>query len=180
MKKTFQLHTEPHVAEIGDVELLFVPEVMGDEFLDNYERLREAQTSIGVDVSDLNKVEPAKLRQVVGSLRLFLARLMVEESAERFARWDVVVAGKTVSTHGDPDLAAVAAAKRKNATVVDKSMRLPDRVLVELLEWAVELYGGGGSRPTLSSSGSAQASPNPGTPGKAVSRSRASLPARGR
>lgn len=26
-KKTFKLNTEPHVAEIGDVELLFIPEI---------------------------------------------------------------------------------------------------------------------------------------------------------
>lgn len=179
-KKTFTINTEPHVAVIGDAELHFVPEVMGDEFLSHYERLREAQSALGVDVGDLAKAEPARLRQVVGALRVFLARLMMPESAETFARWEVVVGGKTVSSHDDPADAAEAAEKRKGAAVVDVGMRLPDRVLVELLEWSVELYGGGSSRPTGLSNDSAPASPSPGTPGKAVSRSRASTSTRGR
>ncbi|MBB6344354.1 hypothetical protein FHU36_000863 [Nonomuraea muscovyensis] len=34
-RRIFQLNTVPHVAEIDDdVELLFKPEVMGDEYLD--------------------------------------------------------------------------------------------------------------------------------------------------
>ncbi|WP_224281768.1 hypothetical protein [Streptomyces sp. LS1784] len=40
MRRTFTINTEPHVAEIGDVELLFRPEVMGDEFPDAYTKLR--------------------------------------------------------------------------------------------------------------------------------------------
>lgn len=51
-------------------------------------------------------------------------------------------------------------------------MRLPDRVLVELLEWSLELYGGGSQRPPTSSNGSATASRPPGTRGKGASRSR--------
>lgn len=52
-----------------------------------------------------------------------------------------------------------------------EGLKLPDRVLIELLEWAVELYGGG--RPSGSSNGSAPASSSPGTRGRAPSRSRA-------
>lgn len=174
MRKTFKLNTEPHVAEIGSTELLFQPEVYGDEFLDHYEALRESQRSLGVDVDDLGSVEPAKLREVVGALRVFLARLMMPESAAQFARWEVVKAGTSAGFFPTPEEAAEHAATVKGSTLVDKSMRLPDRVLVELLEWVVELYGGG-SRPTSSSNGSAPASRTRGTPGRASSRSKGSI-----
>ncbi|WP_433856651.1 hypothetical protein [Streptomyces kronopolitis] len=178
--RTFTLNTEPHVATVGETQLLFQPEVMGDEFLDAYEALQESQKNLGVDVNNLAAADPENLRAVVRSLRLFLARLMLPESAQTFARWEVVKSGKAVSSHATPGEAAEAAAKVKgDATVKDVGMRLPDRVLVELLEWAVELYGGG-QRPTGLSSGSVQASPPPGTRGRAVSPSKASTRARGR
>lgn len=158
MRKTFAIRTEPHVAEIGDnVELLFQPEVMGDEFLDAYERLKETQRGLGVEVDDLANVDPDRLRQTVGALRVFLAQLMLPESAERFARWNVALGGEIVATFGDPEFAHRHAADLEGATVVDAGLRLPDRVLVELLEWTVELYGG--RRPPTSSNGSAPASP---------------------
>ncbi|MGJ5693807.1 hypothetical protein ACM6RM_11585, partial [Streptomyces pratensis] len=47
MRKSFALHTEPHVAEIGDLELLFSPEVMGDAFMDAYTEMRETQAAEG-------------------------------------------------------------------------------------------------------------------------------------
>jgi hypothetical protein len=55
--------------------------------------------------------------------------------------------------------------------------RLPDRILVDLLEWTVEQYG---ARPTGSSSGSAAVSPSRGTRGSATSPSKASTRTRGR
>lgn len=113
------LNTEPHEAEIGDEVLLFTSEVMGDEFLEYYERLREAQSVLGVAVNDLSQVESAKVRQVVAALRMFLARLMPPESAEKFARWDVVVGKKSVAMYHDPVEAAEDAAGGKNAHVVD-------------------------------------------------------------
>lgn len=178
--RTFTLNTEPHVATVGETQLLFQPEVMGDEFLDAYEALQASQKQLGVDVNNLAAAEPENLRAVVRALRLFLARLMLPESAKILAQWQVVTNGQMVSSHGTPEEAAEAAKKAKgDATVKDVGMRLPDRVLVELLEWAVELYGGG-QRPTGSSSGSAPASPPPGTRGRAVSPSRASTRARGR
>lgn len=178
-RRQFTLNTEPHVAEIGTVELLFQPEVMGAQFLDAYEDLQQTQKQLGVDMNDLAGVEPEKLRSIVRSLRVFLARLMLPESAEQFARWDVVQAGKVVESFGTPEEAAEHADGLEDATVVDAGMQLPDRVLVELLEWAVELYGGG-QRPTGLSGGSAGASPPPGTRGRAVSPSKASTRARGR
>ncbi|RWZ77868.1 hypothetical protein EQK42_00635 [Streptomyces albidoflavus] len=178
-RRQFTINVEPHVAEIGDTELLFQPEVMGDEFLDAYEDLQETQKRLGVDVNDLAGVEPEKLRLIVASLRVFLARLMLPESADEFLAWDVVKAGKVVDSYPTEEEAEARAAKLKDAAVRVGGMRLPDRVLVQLLEWAVELYGGG-SRPTTSSTGSAAASPPPGTRGRAVSRSKGSTRTGGR
>ncbi|CAM5301305.1 hypothetical protein AB0F92_22690 [Kitasatospora aureofaciens] len=170
MKKTFALNTEPHIAEVGDHELRFQPEVLGDEFLDAYSRLQDTYKSLDLDLSNPD-VDLGQVREATVALRLFLASLMLPESAEEFARWDIVAAGKTVSSHGDPAQAREAAGGRKGARVVDRGLRLPDRVLIELMEWVVELYGG--QRPPTSSSGSATASPRPGTPGRATSRSKA-------
>lgn len=181
MRRQFMLNTEPHVAEIGtDLELLFQPEIYGDEFLTHYEVLREAQGSVGVDVTDLSEVEGDKLRQAAVALRVFLGRLMLPESANKFARWDVVAGGKPVASYNDPEEAARDAKKRKTtAKVRDASIKLPDRVIVELLEWALILYGGG-DRPNGSSGDSAPASPTPGPVGSGPLRSRASTRARGR
>ncbi|QKW06923.1 hypothetical protein HUT18_11495 [Streptomyces sp. NA04227] len=178
-RRQFTINTEPHVAEIGDVELLFQPEVMGDQFLDAYEDLQQTQKQLGVDINNLSGIAPDKLRAIVQSLRVFLAKLMLPESAQVFARWEVVKGGKAVESFGTREEADAHAAESKGSTVRDSGMRLPDRVLVELLEWAVELYGGG-QRPTGLSGGSAAASPPPGTRGRAVSSSKGSTRTRGR
>ncbi|MGW6414359.1 hypothetical protein [Streptomyces sp. NPDC055055] len=180
--KKFALNKDPHEAEIGDdVTLLFKPEVMGDEFLDSYTQLQETTKRLDVDLSDTANVDLEQVREAKTALRLFLAALMLPESAEHFARWEVRAAGKTVSSHPAPEQAREAAEGRKNARVVDAGLRLPDRVLVELMEWVVELYGGaGGQRPPTSSSDSAPASQRPGQRGRGASPSRASTSTRGR
>ncbi|WP_326791820.1 hypothetical protein OHA79_04525 [Streptomyces sp. NBC_00841] len=82
---------------------------------------------------------------------------------------DVVVDGKPVESFTDAAEADEYAAEIPNARIVD-GLRLPDRVLVELLEWVVELFGGGGGQhPPTSSGGSAAASPPPGRRGTGVS-----------
>ncbi|MFC8466010.1 hypothetical protein [Streptomyces sp. NPDC057250] len=173
MKKTFALRTEPHEAQVGDTVLLFKAEVYGDEFLDAYEQLQEAQRASGIKGGDLSGADPKALRRINAELQAFLARQMLPESAKAFARWDVVAAdGSELGTYHDPQEAADAADVHEGANVVDKGMRLPSRVLVELLEWVVELYSGGENRPTTSSSGSAPASSSPGTRGRGASRSR--------
>lgn len=169
----------PHEAEIGDTSYLFEPEVLGDEFLDRYERLQEANRKLNVDPANLGDTDLSKVREATVAMRVFLASLMLPESASGFARWDVIASGKVISSHPNSEEAAAAAAKRKGATVKDAGRRYPDRVYVDLMEWVVELYGGG-QRPPTSSSGSAPASPPPGRRGKGVSPSRASTSMRGR
>jgi hypothetical protein len=178
VKKTITLNTEPHEAVVGTHTLLFQPEMYGDEFLDAYGRLMDVQKQLG-DVSELS---PDRIRGLYAEMRGFLARLMLPETAEVFSRHEVTATdGTVISVHIDRDAAEAAALEHADgATVEDKSLRLPDRVLVELMEWAVELYGGGGSRPTGSSNGSASASSKGGTPGRAPSSSRASIRGSGR
>lgn len=178
--KSIAFNTEPHTANVGPHTLLFTPEVYGDEFLDAYGRLQDVQKAVN-DGEKLADMGGQKLRHLYREMRGFLARLMVTESAEIFSRHVVTgPAGESIGTFVDHEEAAKAADEVEGATVEDKSLRLPDRVLVELMEWVVELYGGnGGSRPTGSSNASAGRSAKGGTSGRAASRSRASIPAGG-
>lgn len=129
--RQFSIRTEPHVAQIGDIELKLVPEMVGSSFLDGYEKLREAQKGASGDEADA-----ASVRRVTAALREFLSSMMLPESAEAFAQ-----------------------------------MELPDRILIELIEWSAELYGGGAggtggkTRPTTPSSGSSASRRTPGTRG---------------
>lgn len=144
-RKSFSLNTEPHVAEVGEHLFEFRPEVYGDEFLDGYTAMIEAQQALS---GDDGRLDPAKLRELIQQLKDFLVPFMLEESAARF-----------------------------------QETKLPQRVYMQLLEWIAEVYGGAAgkedSRPPTSSGGSATASPKAGRSGRAPSRSRASMPARG-
>ncbi|MFJ8852373.1 hypothetical protein [Streptomyces sp. NPDC102437] len=180
MRKSFALHTEPHVADVGGTELFFQPEVFGDEFMDAYAELRDARKAEGVDLDDLADADPSDIRKSGRALRVFLARQMLPESAEQFLRIDVVKAGKVLRSFQDLEEAEAYAAKQKGARIVD-ALRLPPRVPAELMEWVVELYGGGGdARPTTSSSGSSTASRQAGSRGTGRSPSKASTRTRGR
>lgn len=173
MKKTFAFNTEPHVATVNGHDLLFQPEVLGDEFMDAFAELKEAQAAAaGIDLDDLSTLDPAKLRGATRGLRLFVARLMLPESAEKFLAVEVVKDGVLLSAHQDWDEAQQAADQTAGARV-KWAMPMPDRILVALMEWVTELYGGGAdARPTGSSGGSAKASPRAGRTGPARSRSK--------
>ncbi|WP_328434589.1 hypothetical protein [Streptomyces sp. NBC_00425] len=173
-QKQFALRTEPHVAQIGaDLELRFTAEVYGDEFLDAYAELQEAQAALGAADGDMSKLTGDKLRVLYTAIRTFLFKMMTEESADRFQRFEVHQ-GDAVEVFRDRAEADLYAGRLEGAArVVDKSVRLPDRVLIELMEWSVELYGGGGeTRPTGPSKGSSAGSRRTGTRGKAPSRSK--------
>jgi hypothetical protein len=176
-RQRFALNSEPHVAEIGDdITLEFQPEVMGDEFLDAFESLQEMFTGLGIDPNNIAATDADKVRQAVTGVRLFLAGLMLPDSARQFARWEVHHGGEVVAVYGTPDEARGRAAELDGAQVVDAGLRLPDRILIQLMEWVVEVYG---QRPPTSSSGSATPSPPRGRRGTGSSRSRASTPTPG-
>lgn len=81
MRKSFALNTIPHEAEIGDAVLQFVPEVPGDEFLDGYTRLRDAQKT----AADGEDTDPEHVRKVTAALREFLTEFMLPDSRQQFA-----------------------------------------------------------------------------------------------
>jgi hypothetical protein len=117
--KTFAINTEPHTAEIGETRLFFQPEVIGAEFAEAYEALRDVQRDIqkatgGTKASgtkhakEASDVTPAQLVELSSALRNFITEFLTPESRPVF-----------------------------------ESLRLPDRVLFQLMEWVAELYGGG-------------------------------------
>jgi hypothetical protein len=103
--KSFAINTEPHVATIGNDQLLFEPEVIGAEFAEAYAALREVQAQVKKQGDD---IESDTLLNINKAMREFVARFMLPDSATKF-----------------------------------ETLRLPDRILVGLLEWVAELYGGG-------------------------------------
>ncbi|WP_327385076.1 hypothetical protein [Streptomyces sp. NBC_01207] len=175
--KTFALNVDPHVATVAGVDLLFQPEVMGDQFLDAFEALQASYRNLGGDMDDLSTVDGDALRKVTGSVRQFLAEMMLPESAKVFLQFEVHDArGKVLGSYGSRT-EAENRATAKGATVVDVGMQLPDRILIELMEWVMEVHG---RRPPTSSSASPATSPRPGNRGMGPSRSKGLNRAAGR
>lgn len=142
--RSFVINTEPHVAEVGTHRLLFVPEAMGDEFVDAYAELQETYKRLHIDdEQDAAGVDPSVLREANTAARDFLKRFMLPESAAEF-----------------------------------NEVQLPHRVLGELTQWVMELYGG--ERPPTSSPASAASRRSGGTRSTGSSRSRVSTSMRGR
>ncbi|MEV8547283.1 hypothetical protein [Streptomyces sp. NPDC051572] len=112
-RKKIALNTEPHVVEIGDTELEFLPEVMGDEFVEAFGELKEAQKAAsGLDLDDLSTLDPSLIRGAARGMRSFPARLMLPETAELFTRINVVdKAGKVLDSFRDQDEAKAYAEK---------------------------------------------------------------------
>lgn len=116
--KTFAIRTEPHVATVGTTDLFFQPEVVGAEFAEGYDKLREVQKKYAPVKSSSTKhakdveMDSHALAEVAAATREFLNDLMLPESQVAF-----------------------------------RDMRIPDRVLYELMEWVGELYGGGSGNP---------------------------------
>jgi hypothetical protein len=168
-RKQFALNRTPHVAQLGDdLELHFVPEVMGDEFVEGYVQLQDAIRRLGLGGSSAEDIAGADLEGIKGivqDLRAFITKLLVPESRDLFARFVVVQDGEEVGVFHYRKEAEEDAERREGATVRDDSFPLPLRVLMELLEWISELYGGAGARPTGSSTASSSPSRRAGRRG---------------
>lgn len=168
----FAFNTEPHVATVGGTPFEFQPEVMGDEFLDAYEEFRDGQKEeTGVDVENLDGADAQQLRKITRALRVFLARLMLPDSAEFFLRLEVVRGAEVLETFTDLEEAQAYAEKAGDGARVQNAFRCPDRILIQLLDWVVGLYSGG-RRPPTSSTGSATTPSRAGRRGTGTSRSR--------
>lgn len=116
-EKTFVINEDPHVANVGQHRLLFVPEVAGAAFAEGYAALVEVQQKVSAGKAakssstkhaKAENFDPKLLTELNDGMRNFLSGLMLPESQELFA-----------------------------------TLMLPDRILVSLLEWVAELYGGG-------------------------------------
>lgn len=113
-EKTFALNTEPHVAVIGDQRFEFLPEVVGAEFAGSYAKLKDMRDRVRAPKGAKAKADAADIVDAE-----LLASL--SESMRSFIRGFLLPA---------------------SAEAFDKA-RLPDRILVELIEWVAALYGGG-------------------------------------
>lgn len=145
--KSFAVNTTPHVAQVGEVMLSFVPEANGSDLVEGYAKLRAAQAGVNLEES------PESAKDLFRALRTFLAGLMLPESATLLMTLDVVSEdGEALGSFLDPAEAEKEAAKYRAAKVVDR-LPLPSRVLTELMEWVIEVLAGS-ARPTGPSSDS--------------------------
>lgn len=119
--KTFEIRTQPHEAVIGPHTLLLEPEVIGSEFAQAYAAIREVQAKVkGAQASKGSSTKHAKVDGLDADVLTELS-----EAMRAFVRRFML-----------PD----------SQTVFD-GMRVPDRILVKLMEYVAELYGGGSGNP---------------------------------
>jgi hypothetical protein len=116
--KSFALNEDPHTATVGRTELLFVPETTGPEFAEAYDALRDVQIKVknarGAKGSSTKPGKPDDL----GKDTLIELSDAMRTFITRFLLDD-----------------------EQRETFA--GMRLPDRVLVQMMEWVAELYGSG-------------------------------------
>ncbi|ATN93707.1 hypothetical protein SEA_ABT2GRADUATEX2_4 [Streptomyces phage Abt2graduatex2] len=115
--RTFNIRTEPHEAVIGPHKLLLEPEVIGAEFAEAYTVIREAQAK--VKAAQGSKASGTKHAKADGLDASVLKEL--SEAMRTFVRRFMLPESQQVFD----------------------TIRLPDRILVQLMEYVAELYGGG-------------------------------------
>jgi aconitase A len=119
--KRFEIRTEPHEAHIGNDTLLFEPEVEGAVFAQAYAEVRELQLKVqSLKAQKGNSQKPAKAETINPAVLTDLSLGM-----RAFVRSFLL----------------------PESTPLYDAMRLPDRVLGELMQFAAELYGGGSGNP---------------------------------
>lgn len=134
--RTFTINTTPHVFDVGGTQLLLEPEVEGAVFAEAYAQLREVQ-------KDAKRIEKS-----------------AKASSTKHKAADADADGMDPST-----LLKLNKAMRDflrgfmlpDSVAVFDGMRLPDRVLVQMMEAVAELYGSGSG----DGQGKDQAEPEP-------------------
>lgn len=121
-ERVFEIRTEPHRAVVGDTTLLLVPETSGGDFLAGYAKLREVQ---------------AKVNRKTGGVKASSTKHAKE------AEQDLEALAELSNTMR----MFVARFLLPESVPVFENMRLPDRILLQLIEFAAELYGGGSGNP---------------------------------
>lgn len=121
--KNFEIRTEPHTATIGAHELRFLPEVVGSKFVQAYDEMTAVQRKLkGASGNKASSSKHAKEEDAIDGVVL----AEINAAMIRFVR----------SFLFDDE----------SRTVFD-ALALPDRILVQLIEWVGELYGGGSGNP---------------------------------
>jgi hypothetical protein len=112
--KSFAINTEPHLADVGGTVLKFQPEVIGADFAQAYAELRTVQAKVkGNKASSTKHAKEENLDPAV--------LVEVHDAMRAFIRRFLL----------------------EESYAAFDTLRLPDRILVQLLEWTAELYGGG-------------------------------------
>ncbi|QBZ73489.1 hypothetical protein SEA_MISCHIEF19_4 [Streptomyces phage Mischief19] len=145
-ERSFAINTEPHVFNVGDVKLLLQPEVVGAEFATAYADLRKVQTRVQQS-QKLAKASSTKHKAAEADGIDADVLTDLHEAMRSFLRRFMLPASQEVFD----------------------GLRLPDRILVAMLEAAAELYGTTGDepRPTGGSTESQEQSATTGTSGSA-------------
>lgn len=116
-ERTFEIRTEPHVAHVGGIDLLFEPEVIGSEFVAAYTKFQAVEARVSAPRKGLNDAQKLAadleaVNDVEAAMREMLAQFIMPVSRPAF-----------------------------------DELRLPQRLLVGMIEWTAELYGGGSGNP---------------------------------
>lgn len=114
--KRFAINSTPHEAVIGDTTLLLQPEVIGAVFAQSYAELRDVQQRVkGTKASSTKHAKDADMDPTV--------LVDLHNAMRKFIRGFLLP---------------------ESLDVFD-GMQLPDRILVQLMEYVAELYGSGSS-----------------------------------
>lgn len=126
-RKKFTVNTEPHVAEVGDDEFLFKPEAYTDELIEAWASLRVLEEA------------SAATQEKKGD-------------GDKIDPTDLVERTKRASSSIRQFIASM---MLEESVPRFNEVKLPDRVLIEMMRWVMEVYG---LRPTGSSNDSSESS----------------------
>lgn len=119
-ERTFEIRTEPHVARLGEAVLFFQPEVDGAEFMSAYVKLQDVQQAAS-DMLTPRKATATKHAKQVDPAAI----AMLDEALREFLSALLIPASREIFA----------------------GTKIPQRVLVDIVEWCTELYGGGSGNP---------------------------------
>ena len=142
----FEINTEPHRFKVGSAVLLFQPEIVGAEFATAYADLRKVQLKVQQS-QKAAKASSTKHKAAEGDGLEAEVLVDLHEAMRKFLRRFMLPESQELFD----------------------GLRLPDRILVAMLEKAAELYGstGDAARPTGGSTESSAPSATTGEGGSA-------------
>ena len=145
-RRRFGLNVEPHEADLVDATYQFLPEAYAEDMLGAWEAVTPPSKEEITAAAEAAGVTEDRIRVEGGTARLreFLGKLMLPASRAEFDRMEPVLDGEGAPVLGDD-----------GEPKMQLAHRYPDRVLVEMQRWLLEVYG---LRPTSRSPGSLEPS----------------------